>query len=182
MATDLLQAISRVFLTCTDWQILQTWKQKKDEYVADVKAHSETLFLWYSGFHTLNRVIQPALGLPWQLSGKRICLPMQETQILSLGQEYLWEEEMATHYIYLPGESHGQKNLAGCSSCSSWCCKRVRNDWMTKHAHIEAVTTDTGWIQVDNGSGGVTRRWPAHCPKNIQNHEISLPSIFCFAD
>ena len=46
MATDLLQAIFRVFLTCTDWPILQTWKQKKDEYVADVKAHSETLFFW----------------------------------------------------------------------------------------------------------------------------------------
>ena len=32
-----------------------------------------------------------------------------------MGQEGPLEKEMATHYIPLPGESHGQRNLAGYS-------------------------------------------------------------------
>ena len=36
-------------------------------------------------------------GLPRQLSGKRICLPMQEMQVQSLDQEDPLEEGMATH-------------------------------------------------------------------------------------
>ena len=37
---------------------------------------------------------------------------MQETQVWSLGQEDLLEKETATHLVFLPGKSHGQKNLA----------------------------------------------------------------------
>ena len=43
----------------------------------------------------------------WQ----RICLPMQETQIRSLGLKDPLEKEMATHTVFLPGESHGQRSL-----------------------------------------------------------------------
>ena len=40
------------------------------------------------------------------------------------------EEGMATHSSTLaPGESHGQRSMAG---YSSWDCKRVRHDLMTK--------------------------------------------------
>ena len=35
--------------------------------------------------------------LPWWLSGKRICLPMQDMQVQSIGQEDPPEKEMATH-------------------------------------------------------------------------------------
>ena len=48
----------------------------------------------------------------------RTCLPMQETQemgVQSLGQEDPLEEGMATHSSILPGESHGQRSLAGYS-------------------------------------------------------------------
>ena len=49
---------------------------------------------------------------------------MQETQVLSLGWEDLLEEGMATHPlprpVFLPGESPGQRSLAG---CSPWGCK-----------------------------------------------------------
>ena len=38
---------------------------------------------------------------------------MQETQVQSLGQEDSLEKGMATIPVFLPGESHGQKNLAG---------------------------------------------------------------------
>ena len=36
-------------------------------------------------------------GVPRWHSGKRICLPMQEMRVQSLGQEDPLEEEMATH-------------------------------------------------------------------------------------
>ena len=35
--------------------------------------------------------------LPWQLSGKKIRLPMQEMQVRSLGWEYPLEKEIAAH-------------------------------------------------------------------------------------
>ena len=40
---------------------------------------------------------------------------IQETQVLSLGREDHLEKEMATHSSIVPGESHGQWGLAGCS-------------------------------------------------------------------
>ena len=42
-------------------------------------------------------------------------LAKQEMQILSLGQEDALEKEMATHSSILPGKSHGQGSLVGCS-------------------------------------------------------------------
>ena len=40
---------------------------------------------------------------------------MQETQVWFLGWEDPLEKEMATTTVFLPGESHGQRNLAGYS-------------------------------------------------------------------
>ena len=41
--------------------------------------------------------------------------PMQETWVGFLGQEDPREKEMATHSVFSPGESHGQRSLAGYS-------------------------------------------------------------------
>ena len=38
---------------------------------------------------------------------------MWETQAQSLGWEDPWEKGMTTHSVFLPGESHGQRSLAG---------------------------------------------------------------------
>ena len=40
---------------------------------------------------------------------------VQETWVRSLGQEDPLEEGMAAHPVFLPGESHGQRSLAGYS-------------------------------------------------------------------
>ena len=40
---------------------------------------------------------------------------MQEIWVRSLGLEDPLEKEMATHSVFLPGESHGQRSLVGCS-------------------------------------------------------------------
>ena len=48
---------------------------------------------------------------------------MQETWVQFLGQKDPLEKAMATHLpIFLPGEFHGQKNLAG---YSPWGCKEL---------------------------------------------------------
>ena len=39
-------------------------------------------------------------------------LPMQETWVQSLGREDPLEEGMATHPVFWPGESHGERALA----------------------------------------------------------------------
>ena len=38
-------------------------------------------------------------------------LAMRETQVGSLGEEDPLEKGMATHSVFLPGESHGQRSL-----------------------------------------------------------------------
>ena len=48
---------------------------------------------------------------------------IQETRVWFLGWEDPLEESMA---VFLPGESHGQRSLEG---CSPWGHKRVRLDW-----------------------------------------------------
>ena len=47
---------------------------------------------------------------------------MQETQVWSLGQEDPLQEEMATHSVFLPGESQEQRRLVG---YGPWGPKRV---------------------------------------------------------
>ena len=48
-----------------------------------------------------------------------------ELQVQSLGQEDPLEEGMATHSVFLPGESHAQRSLMG---YSPWGSCRVRHD------------------------------------------------------
>ena len=62
---------------------------------------------------------------------------VQETWIRSLGWEDPLEEEMATHSSSLPGESHGQKSLAGYSPWGD----RVRQDWATEQAHAVTINS-----------------------------------------
>ena len=70
-----------------------------------------------SHFHGTSLVVQ------WL----RIHLAMKRT----LSREGLLEKEMVIHANILAGKSHGQRNLAG---CSSWGLQRVRRDWVTEHA------------------------------------------------
>ena len=67
-------------------------------------------------------------GLPWWFRWWGICLPMQETQIQSLGQKDPLEEEMATHN-FLPGEFHGQR------SYSPWGHKQLDTTEQLTHTH-----------------------------------------------
>ena len=54
---------------------------------------------------------------------------IQETQVQSLGWEDPLERGMATHSVFLPGKSHGQRSLVG---YSPWGRKRVRHNLATQ--------------------------------------------------
>ena len=54
---------------------------------------------------------------------------MQETWVQFLDQEDPWRRKWQPTPVFLPGKSHGQRSLVG---CSPWGLKRVRLDWATK--------------------------------------------------
>ena len=54
-------------------------------------------------FYTLSLVAQMVENLP----------AMQETWVQSLGQKIPWRRERLLIPVFLPGESHGQRSLAG---------------------------------------------------------------------
>ena len=63
----------------------------------------------------------------------RIYLPMQEMQVQPLVWEDPLEKEMQPNPVFLPGKSHGQRSLVG---CSPWGHKRVRHDLSTKQQRL----------------------------------------------
>ena len=58
-------------------------------------------------------------GLLWWLRGKKICLPMQETWIPSLGWENPLEREMANQYSLLAWEIPQTEEPGGLQSTES---------------------------------------------------------------
>ena len=58
-------------------------------------------------------------GLPWRLLVAKNPPTVRETRVWSLGREDPLEKEMQPTPIFLPGESHGQRSLAG---YSPWGC------------------------------------------------------------
>ena len=78
------------------------------------KVESSALVSWFK---------DRLFGISLVAQQQRIHLPIQETRVGSLGQEDRLEKEMATHSnttpIFLPGKSHGQKELGGLQSMES---------------------------------------------------------------
>ena len=54
-------------------------------------------------------------GLPWWLRWWRVVLPMQETQVPSLGQKIPWRRKWQPTPVFLPGKLDEQRSLAGYS-------------------------------------------------------------------
>ena len=85
---------------------------------------------------------------------------MQESQVWSLGQEDPLEKKMAAYYIFLPGESHGQRSLEGYSPLGS---KRVGHDLATQQQQQQQQTYVTwslgpaAWAQLASPSTPLSR-------------------------
>ena len=58
---------------------------------------------------------------------------------IPLPQEDPLEKEMAITPVFLPGKSHGQRNLVG---YSLWCLRRVGHDLAAEHQQQPYVNTD----------------------------------------
>ena len=50
-------------------------------------------------------------------SGVQNRLPVQETQVHSMGGKTPWRRKWQFTPVFLPGKSHGQRSLAGCRPC-----------------------------------------------------------------
>ena len=98
-----------VDFTCINNKWHQKWKD-------NIKKKS--IFIYRYGDSWASQVAQ------WLKKKKKIHLPMQETQVWSLGREDPLEEEMAVFPpVLLPGNSYRQRSLAGL---------RVRHDLATE--------------------------------------------------
>ena len=67
----------------------------------------------------------------------------------SLGQEGPWRRAWQLTPVILPGESHGQKSLAGYSPED---CKKTRLKQLSTHAHMNTSTAATDF------DGGARKR------------------------
>ena len=67
-----------------------------------------------SSFFFFSLICSICLGLLRWLCG-RVHLPVQETQVHSLGWEHPLEQEIATHSLILPGEFCEKRSLEGYS-------------------------------------------------------------------
>ena len=79
----------------------------------------------YIRFNILTRQVGVSQVAQWQ----RICLPMQEMKVLSLGREDTLEEEMETHSVFLPRKSLGQR------SRGTTVHRMAKESDITDHAH-----------------------------------------------
>ena len=75
--------------------------------------------------------IQLSLMAQWW----RICLPLQEMRVWSLGRcgKIPWRRAWQPTPVFLPGESHGQRSLAG---YTPWVHKESDTTEATEHKHI----------------------------------------------
>ena len=69
---------------------------------------------------------------------------MWDTQVWSLGWEDPWRKEWQPAPIFLPGDSHGQRSLAG---YSLW-WQRVGHSWSNwaQHVSIQAIWYMQSWL------------------------------------
>ena len=58
---------------------------------------------------------------------------MQEIRFDLWVRKISWRSKWKPTPVFLPGKSHGQRSLVG---CSSWGCKRVRPDEVTEHTPV----------------------------------------------
>ena len=69
---------------------------------------------------------------------------VQKTRVRSLGWEDPLEKDMATTIVFLPGESHGQRSLVG---CSLWGCKELGMiEWLTLTYYKEGRINHSVWF------------------------------------
>ena len=80
--------------------------------------------------HSVDCLFILLLGLLWWLSSNK-SPSMQEMLVQFLGLKIPWRRAWRPTPVFLPGESHGQRRLAG---YSPWGCKQLDMTEATEHA------------------------------------------------
>ena len=86
-----------------------------------------------------------------------------------------WRRAPQPTPVFLPGKSHGQRSLAG---CSTWGHKRVRHDWVTKcSAPTEGSRRDWGpkappWVSCESPA---TFLFPSEDERATQRQRLGFP-------
>ena len=83
-----------------------------------------------------------SMGLPWWLRGKEFTCQSRRFGLDPWVRKIPWRRKWQPTPLFLPGESHGQRSLVGCSPWNH----RVRHDWCDL-AHTQ------------EGSGAYSTRW-----------------------
>ena len=122
--------------------IVYTFKIWKFRWIIQLSSFSGNM--WPFGFFLLFILINfywivvAFVGFPSGSAIKNLPV-MQEIEVWSLSQEDPLEKEMATTPVFLPGKSHGQRRLEG---CSPW-------------GHKELDTTERlNWTELREGRNG----------------------------
>ena len=74
--------------------------------------------------------------------GKRICLQRRRLEFSPWFGKIPWRREWLPTPVFLPGESHGQRNLAG---CSPWGQKRIEHGWATNNKNTHSFFKQSYW-------------------------------------
>ena len=77
-------------------------------------------------------------GISWWLSGKIIDLQCRRLGFNSLVRKIPWRRKWQPIPGFLPGESNGQRSLAGCSPWGQWTTGQLNNN--------KAFRIDPGWV------------------------------------
>ena len=90
------------------------------------------------------------LGFPWWLSGKRICLSMQEMRVWSLGGKDPLKREIATHSSILAWRISWTEEPGELQPMGS---QRVRRSWVTKQQqqHVELKVSALWSLRIKGG-------------------------------
>ena len=100
------------------------------------------------------------LELPMWLNGLRICLQHRRCRFNPWVGKIPWRRVLQPTPVFLPGKSHGQRSLAG---CSPWSHKGSEaTEWlnMHSHSHKSALATQFG-VSVTFSLG--LRAWKQFC-------------------
>ena len=104
-------------------------------------------------------------------------LAVQEAWVQSLGQEDPWRREWEPTPVFLPGESHGQRSLAG---YSPWGCKEL--DTTERPTHTLSPRSRRVSFSSSSAELGGEGRSVAAFPqlKAFISQENALGSRWCF--
>ena len=102
----------------------------------------EVLALDHQGSPSHKFYVVFCFGLPWWLRWERICLHCRRLGFNPWVGKIPWRRTWLSTPVFLPGESHGQRSLAG---YSPWGC-RVRYDWATDMHAYSAFWTLRGVV------------------------------------